>query len=88
MAQVALLTLVSAVLLNWRNSRAGFWLSLFLVSWADGFWVVLLVIPGHEPLAQAWPGLATWAGGTAFTALGLFMRPSAERRAAAGELAA
>lgn len=71
MTQIALLTIWSAVVLNWRSRRLGYWLSLFLVSWADGWWLILHVLPGQVPLAAAWPGLATWAGGVLFTTLGL-----------------
>ena len=70
MAQIALLTAWSA-LRGWSDrSRLNFYLTFFLVSWADGFWVFFLVIPGIEPLDQAWPGLFTWFGGALFTSAG------------------
>lgn len=74
MALVAALSLFTAVRLNWKNSENGFWLNLYLVTGSDLPWIFILVIPGHEAIGDAWPGLVTWGGGVVFTSLAYFLR--------------
>ena len=40
------------LVLNWRNSRVGFWLNLCVAGWADGVWVLVVVRPGYVGLAR------------------------------------
>ena len=44
---IALFAIVVAVLGNWHNSRLGYWLNLCVVGWADGVWVLVVVLPGY-----------------------------------------
>lgn len=81
MALIAALVLVFALAGNTRNDRAACWLNLALVSGADLPWIAILVVPGHESLTDAWPGLVTWAGG----ALGTTAARLAVARGEAGE---
>lgn len=66
-----------AVLLNWRNSRIGFWLNLGLASVTDVGFIVHVLVPGHLPL---WPGTlgpVLWVLAVVLTSIG---RIKANRR--------
>ncbi len=39
MLTIALFAVVIALWRNWRNDRLGYWLNLWVVSWADIIWV-------------------------------------------------
>lgn len=75
----AIAVLLIAVVLNWRNSRLGYWLNLAVTGVADLGFIVFVLVSGYVPL---WPGLQgpiTWVLGWAFTTYGLLSRPSASR---------
>jgi hypothetical protein len=50
----ALTVIVVGIVLNWRNSRTGYWINLILVSLLDIPFVLFVIVPGYAPL---WPGL-------------------------------
>ena len=67
----AVTVIVIGIVLNWRNSLAGFWLNLTLVSLLDIAYLLFVVVPGYAPL---WPGLQgpiAWVIAGAFTAAGI-----------------
>jgi hypothetical protein len=55
MLTLSLFVIAVGVLLNWRNSRVGFWLNLCVAGWADGVWVLVVVLPGYVGLARGLP---------------------------------
>lgn len=82
----ALAAIGIAAAMNWKGSRAGFWLNLAVVSVADVGFVLFVLAPGY---VGWWPGLLGplfWVLGWAFTALGL--RRDGARMAGHGPLAA
>jgi len=75
LAVFALVATVIAITMNWRNSRAGYWINLVTVSAADLGFIIFILVPGHLPL---WPGAlgpVLWIAGALFTTLGLVTRP-------------
>jgi hypothetical protein len=55
-----LMVSVIAIVLNGRNSRAGYWVNMAIVSGADIGLLLFLVVPGVMSPATAIPGLALW----------------------------
>lgn len=73
----AVVVIVVAVAMNWRNSTAGFWINLVLVSLLDIAFVLFVIVPGYAPL---WPGLQgpiAWVIAAAFGAVALVSRSRA-----------
>jgi hypothetical protein len=71
LAFFAIVALVVAVTMNWRNDRTGYWINLITVSAADIAFVLFILMPGHLPL---WPGIlgpVFWIGGAVFSTLGI-----------------
>jgi hypothetical protein len=71
LAVFALVATVIAITMNWRNSRAGYWINLVTVSAADLGFIIFILAPGHLPL---WPGAlgpVLWITGALFTTVGL-----------------
>ena len=60
-----------ALALNRRNSRAGYWINLALVSGADIGLLAFFVLPGVMAPATASPGLLLWAPAAVFGGLAL-----------------
>ena len=62
--------LVTALTLNWRNDRWGYWINLVVISVADLGFIIFVLLPGYLP---PWPGLLGpifWLLGLALTTLG------------------
>jgi len=57
------------LVLNWRNSRVGFWLNLCVAGWADGVWVLVVVLPGYVALARGLIPPAIFIAGAVATAI-------------------
>lgn len=73
----AVIAVIVALTLNWRNSRLGYWINLVTVSVADIPFVLFIVLPGHMTGVEAFLGPALWLTGAAFSSLALFaVRPS------------
>jgi hypothetical protein len=60
LAWMGLFAVLVAALMNWRNSRAGYWLNLGVVSAADLGLIVFLVLPGYMRPTDAIAGPALW----------------------------
>jgi hypothetical protein len=65
----ALVTAV-AVTLNWKNSRAGFWVNLTLAGAADAGLVAFMLAPGYMGLSDGMIGIVLFALAAGFSALG------------------
>ncbi|MFB7574227.1 hypothetical protein [Streptomyces sp. NPDC056165] len=67
----AIIVIIIAVTMNWRNSRTGFWINLTLVSLLDIPFILFVIVPGYAPL---WPGLQgpiAWVIAATCAAVGL-----------------
>ena len=67
LAWIALLVLVVAVWLVWRNHRSGYWIALLVAGLADVGFVLHLVLPGAVPLEHAVLGPLLWILAAALT---------------------
>lgn len=70
-AVFAAIAVIVALGFNWRNSRAGYWISLIAVSAADIPFVLFIVLPGHMTGLEAVVGPALWLTGVTFSTLAL-----------------
>ena len=68
---VGFMVTVIAVTMNWKGSRAGFWLNTSLVSGVDVGLTLFMVVPGVMNLADALPGVVLWIPAVALSAWGL-----------------
>ena len=59
---------VIAVLLNWRNSRLGFWLNLGIASVTDMGFIIHVLAPGYIPMMPGIIGPVLWVFAVIFTA--------------------
>lgn len=67
----ALFGIVVAILLNWKNSRLGYWLNLVVVSAADIGFIVAILMPGYVPLFPGGIGPLLWVLALVFSTLGI-----------------
>jgi len=70
-AVFAVVAIIVAVRLNWKNSRTGYWINLLAVSAADIPFVLFIVLPGHMTGPEAVLGPALWLSGLAFSTAAL-----------------
>ena len=56
----AILGIVVAISLNWKNSRLGYWLNLVVVSAGDIGFIVFVLIPGYVPVLPGALGPILW----------------------------
>ncbi len=71
LAIFALVALVVALTMNWRNSRSGYWINLIAVSAADLGFVLLVMIPGYIAIFPGILGPVLWLLAVIFSTLGL-----------------
>ena len=67
----AVFAIVVAVFFNWRNTRAGYWLNLVVISVTDIGFIAFVLAPGYLPV---WPGMLGpifWVAGAAVTTLAI-----------------
>ena len=76
----ALFGIVVAILLNWKNSRLGYWLNLVVVSAADLGFIVAILMPGYVPLVPGGIGPLLWLLALAFSTLGILKTSQAPSR--------
>ena len=60
---------VIAILLNWRNSRLGFWLNLGIATVTDIGFIIHILMPGHFPMIPGIIGPVLWIFAVIFTAV-------------------
>ena len=74
----ALFSIVVAVMLNWKNSRLGYWLNLIVISVADIGFIVAILMPGYAPMVPGALGPLLWLLALFFSTLGILKsRPAA-----------
>ncbi len=71
LAFFAVAVTVVAVVFNWNNSPAGFWLNLVMASVTDIGFIVFVLAPGYLPLRPGILGPALWILAVSFSTLGL-----------------
>ena len=57
--------------LNWRNSSAGYWANLAVVSLSDIGFIVAILVPGHISIAVGLWGPVLWILAVIFTTNGI-----------------
>lgn len=62
---------VIAMLLNWRNSRLGFWLNLGIASVTDIGFIIHVLAPGYIPMIPGIAGPVLWVFAVMFTAVAI-----------------
>jgi len=67
----AVFAIVIAVTMNWKNSRGGFWLNLYVISAADIGFIAFVLVPGYAPMMPGALGPILWLIALALTALGI-----------------
>lgn len=60
-AWIGLVVLVSAIKLNWNNSRVGYWFNAILAGFSDLGLLVFLMLPGHIAIAEGMIGIILFA---------------------------
>jgi len=68
---VAIAVSVIAILLNWKNSRLGFWLNLGIASITDMGFIIHVLVPEHVPFIPAVAGPVLWVLAVIFTAIAM-----------------
>ena len=76
----ALFGIVVAILLNWKNSRLGYWLNLVVVSAADIGFIVAILMPGYVPLFPGGIGPLLWVLALVFSTLGILKASRVQSR--------
>jgi hypothetical protein len=71
LAFFAVAVAVVAVVYNWNNSRAGYWLNLVMTSVTDIGFIFFVLAPGYLPLRPGLLGPALWILALSFSTLGL-----------------
>jgi hypothetical protein len=66
---IAVFAIVVALVANWRNTQRGYWLNLCVIGWADGVWVLVVVIPGYVPLLRGLLPPAIFLTGVVLTSI-------------------
>lgn len=62
---------IIAILFNWRNSRIGYWLNLFMIGWTEVGLFLFFILPGYFPwLPTGFVGPLLWIGAVIFSTLG------------------
>ena len=60
-----------AAVLNWRNSVAGYWINLAIVSATDLGLIATMILPGYMNVSDGLVGPVLWAGAALFTTIGV-----------------
>jgi hypothetical protein len=76
----ALFGIVVAILLNWKNSRLGYWLNLVVISAADIGFIVTILMPGYVPLFPGGIGPLLWVLALVFSTVGILKTSRAQSR--------
>ncbi len=65
-----IISLLTAIMLNWKNNRTGYWMNLGVVATADLGLVFTLIIPGYMHLTDGLPGIILFLLALTFSTLG------------------
>jgi hypothetical protein len=66
----ALVSIVIAITLNWKNDVRGYWINLFLVSIADLGFIIFVLIPGYVTFFPGILGPVFWVSAAIFSSIG------------------
>jgi hypothetical protein len=83
LAWFGVFALLVGVLMNWRNSRLGYWLNFGVVAVADIGLFIFLILPGHMALADGSPGPVLWILALIFSTIGILKGESKPTMSAA-----
>jgi hypothetical protein len=78
--------IVVAATMNWRNTRAGFWVNALILAVGDIPFILFVLVPGYAPLLPGILGPALWVAGMTFTGLGQIRPTSTVRIATRGQV--
>lgn len=67
---------VIAIMLNWRNSRLGFWLNLSIASVTDLGFIIYILAPGYIPIVPGILGPVLWVLAVIFTTVAIMKTKS------------
>jgi hypothetical protein len=67
----ALLSILIAIIYNWKNNRLGYLLNLLVVSVADIGFVIFVLLPGHVAFFPGVLGPVFWIAAVIFSTLGI-----------------
>jgi hypothetical protein len=79
LAVLGFFAVIVGAVLNWHNSRVGYWLNLGVVSGDDLGFIFAWVIPGYIRFVDALWGLALWVLAVIFSTIGFLTSPGAPR---------
>lgn len=71
---IALFAIVVGIWLNWRNSPAGYWSNLVVVSLTDIGFILTILLPGYVALVPGLMGPITWILAVIFSTMGLLQK--------------
>ena len=71
----AIFGIVVGILLNWKNSRLGYWLNLVVISAGDIGFILFVLLPGYVPFMPGALGPILWILAVLFSTIGI-MRDS------------
>jgi hypothetical protein len=75
----AIFGIVVGILLNWKNSRLGYWLNLVVVSAGDIGYILFILILGYVPFMPGALGPILWILAVIFSTIGI-MRDSKTKK--------
>ena len=67
MLTIALFVTIVGLWRNWRNDPLGYWLNLIGAGWADGIWILVVVLPGYVPPLRGFAPPAFFLAGAVLT---------------------
>jgi hypothetical protein len=67
----AIFGIVVGILLNWKNSRLGYWLNLVVVSAGDIGFILFVLMPGYVPFMPGALGPILWILAVLFSTIGI-----------------
>ena len=70
LAYFAVFVVVVAVIFNWNNNPAGYWLNLVMASVTDVGFIIFILAPGYLPLRPGILGPVLWVLAVIFSTLG------------------
>ena len=73
-----LFAIAVAALMNWKNSRTGYWYNLIVITLVDSGFVCAILIPGHITLRDGLPGPIFWLLAVIFSTLGILQKPGSQ----------
>jgi len=67
---MGILAILIAVLMNWKDSTAGYWINMAVVGFADLGLIIFMVLPGVMSISNAWIGPLLFLLAFSFSTIG------------------